>query len=254
MIATSPTAVSAFALELPTARGPLSADERELARRLGLHAAEALRAHDRVRRMAAQALAGHNLLGALPYPMWLLDGDRFVLHANPAAHDEDRRETHAARREHRLVLRGSRADKALGAALLRLGSAPHGTREVIDPRQRASDAPAWLHLQSLRPIEVLGAFGERPVVLATLFDPARLGRIDAHTLAESFRLTPTQARVAVLLAEGLTAEDIGARLGVALTTIRTHLRTVRARLGAARTVDAVRLLREGHALWARAGA
>lgn len=253
MIAASPSTVSAFALELPSPRGPLSADERELARRIGLHAAEALRAHDRVRRMAAQALAGHNLLGALPYPMWLLDSDRFVLHANPAAHEEDTRQAHAVRRENRLALRGSRADKALGAALLRLGSAAHGTREVIDPRLRSSDPPAWLHLQSLRPAEVLGAFGERPVVLATLFEPSRLGRIDAHALAESFRLTPTQARVAMLLAEGLTAEDIGARMGVALTTIRTHLRTVRTRLGAARAVDAVRLLREGHALWARSG-
>jgi hypothetical protein len=46
----------------------------------------------------------------------------------------------------------------------------------------------------------------------------------------------------------------GERLGVALTTIRTHLRSVRRRLGAARTVDAVRLLREGQALWAHSGA
>lgn len=254
MIDSSPTTVSAFALELPAARGPLSDDERELARRLGLHAAEALRAHERVRRMAVQALAGHRLLGALPYPMWLLDGDRFVLHANPAADEEDRREAHAARRDGRLVLRGNRADQALGAALLRLGGSPHGTREVIDPRARSSELPAWLHLQSLRPVEVLGAFGERPVVLATLFDPARLGQLDAHALADSFGLTPTQARVAVLLAEGLTAEQIGAQLGVALSTIRTHLRSVRRRLGAARTVDAVRLLREGQSLWAHSGA
>jgi hypothetical protein len=88
-------------------------------------------------------------------------------------------------------------------------------------------------------VEVLGAFGERPVVLATLFDPARLGQLDAHARADSF---------------GLTAEQIGKRLGVALTTIRTHLRSVRRRLGAARTVDAVRLLREGQALWAHSGA
>lgn len=194
MIDSSPTTVSAFALELPAARGPLLNDERELARRLGLHAAEALRAQDRVRRMAVQALAGHRLLGALPYPMWLLDGDRFVLHANPAADEEDQREAHAARRD------------------------------------------------------------GRPVVLATLFDPARLGRLDAQALADSFGLTPTQARVAVLLAEGLTAEQIGAQLGVALSTIRTHLRSVRRRLGAARTADAVRLLREGQSLWAHSGA
>jgi DNA-binding CsgD family transcriptional regulator/PAS domain-containing protein len=253
MIAASPSTVSAFALELPAARGPLSADERELARRLGVHAAEALRAHDRVRRMAAQALAGHGLLSALPYPMWLLDSDRFVLHANPAASDEQAREACAALHDGRLVLRGARADRALGAALLQLAGAAHGERRVIDPRLRASEPPAWLHLQALRPAEVLAAFGERPVLLATLFDPARLVRLDAHALADSFGFTPTQARVAVLLADGLTITAIGARLGIAPTTVRTHLRAVVQRLGARRTADAVRLLRDAEVLWAQAG-
>jgi DNA-binding CsgD family transcriptional regulator len=253
MIAASPSTVSAFALELPAARGPLSADERELARRLGEHAAEALRAHDRVRRMAAQALAGHGLLGALPYPMWLLDSDRFVLHANPAAGQEHAREACAALHDGRLVLRGTRADRALGAALLQLAGAPHGARRVIDPRLRAAEPPAWLHLQALRPAEVLAAFGERPAVLATLFDPARLVRLDAHALADSFGFTPTQARVAVLLADGLTIAAIGSRLGIAPTTVRTHLRAVVQRLGTRRMADAVRLLRDAEALWAQAG-
>lgn len=254
MIAASPSTVSAFALELPAARGPLSPDERELARRLGVHAAEALRAHDRVRRMAAQALAGHGLLGALPYPMWLLDGsDRFVLHANPAACEEQARETQAALQGGRLVLRGARADRALGAALLQLAGAAHGERRVIDPRVRASESPAWLHLQALRPAEVLAAFGERPVLLATLFDPARLARLDAHALADSFGLTPTQARVAVLLADGLTIAAIGSQLGIGPATVRTHLRAVVQRLGARRMADALRLLRDAEALWAQAG-
>jgi DNA-binding CsgD family transcriptional regulator len=90
-------------------------------------------------------------------------------------------------------------------------------------------------------------------VLATLFDPARLVRLDAHALADSFGFTPTQARVAVLLADGLTIAAIGSRLGIAPTTVRTHLRAVVQRLGTRRMADAVRLLRDAEALWAQAG-
>ena len=95
-------------------------------------------------------------------------------------------------------------------------------------------------------------FGERPLLLATLFSPEQMRGLDAFALADFFRLTPTQARVAVLLADGMTAAEIGEKLGIALSTVRTHLRQVLSRLGATRLADAVRLLRQGEALWAAA--
>lgn len=245
--------LTGLALELPPARGPLSADERQLAQRIGHHVQDALRANERVRRMAAQALSGHQLLAGFAHPMWLLGADRFVFHANPAAEAEVRDEAVAALDGRRLVLRHARADRALTERLAAMGAARHGARTVVDVRRRPSEAPCLLHLQVLEPVAVLGAFGTQPLVLATLFDPARVAALDPHALGDLLGLTPTQARVAALLADGLTAAQIGARLGIALATVRTHLRAVLGRLGAARSVDAVRALREGYALWARTG-
>ena len=243
-----------FALELPPARGPLTADERHFAERIGHHVQDALRAHERVRRIAAQALSGHRLLAGFAHPMWLLSADRFIFHANPAAESEVVGEAIAALDGQRLVLRSAQADRRLTDRLSALVAAGHGARAVVDARLRPLHAPCLLHLQLLEPQQVLGAFGTQPLVLATLFDAARVAALDPRALGDLLGLTPTQSRVAALLAEGLTAAQIGARLGIALATVRTHLRAVLGRLGATRSVDAVRALREGYALWARTGA
>jgi DNA-binding CsgD family transcriptional regulator len=91
------------------------------------------------------------------------------------------------------------------------------------------------------------------MVLATLFSPDQVRALDPHALGDIFGLTPTQARVAVLLADGLTAAEVAQQLGCALATVRTHIRQVLGKLGSRRLADAVRLLRQGEALWAQAG-
>jgi len=58
--------------------------------------------------------------------------------------------------------------------------------------------------------------------------------------------------VAVLLAEGQSAPEIAAQLGCSEATVRSHLRQVMLKLGARRLADAVRVLHQGDALWARA--
>ena len=116
-----------------------------------------------------------------------------------------------------------------------------------------SDPPTWLHLSLLIPGAVFGALGERPMVLATLFDPHHVSSLDAFALSNMFQLTPAQARVVARLAEGMTPEQIAAAQGTSLATVRTHIRELLARLVARRVVDVVRMLRQGESLWATAG-
>lgn len=254
MLPVLPGQVSAFAVELPQHRGPLSAEEQHWLARLGGHVKEALRQHDRVRRLSAQALAGHQLLAVFTYPMWLLDADRYVLHANAASQaaavavgGERVRAAHG-----RLQLAAARADRQLGERLKALAALPHGSRALVDARRSPGDAVAWLLLQKIDPGPVLGVFGEQPLVMATLFAADQMGQLDAFALADVFGLTPAQARVAVLLADGRSAPDIAAQLGTSESTVRSHLRQVMLKLGARRLADAVRVLHQGEALWSRA--
>ena len=244
--------VTAFVLELPVARGPLDADEREMVRRLGEHMKEALLAHQRMRSLMAQALAGHTLLAGFAYPMWLIAADRFIEYENPAATRELEREDRVARRGLHLALTHGAADRQLTERLHTLGRAGHGAVELVDLRSNGADRPIWLHLSLLVPGSVLGAFGERPQVLATLFDPQQVSALDPFALANMFGLTPTEAKVAARLADGLSAGQIGDSLGTAQATVRSQVRQVIHKLGVTRAVDVVRLLRQGEALWAAA--
>jgi DNA-binding CsgD family transcriptional regulator len=247
------TIVTAFTLLRSPARGTLSPDEREYARRLGEHLRDALEAHERVRRLASQALAGHGLLSSFPYPMCLIDKDRFISFENDAATAELRHEKRILRRGTRLVLSRSRSDQKLTEKLLELDRIGHGASAVVDLRATAADPPTWLHLSLLVPGAVMGVFGAQQQYLATLFDPQHVSSLDPFALSTMFQLTPAEARVAVHLAAGLTAEEVSLNHGTAVSTVRSQISQVITKLGAKRTTDVVRMLRQGEALWSSAG-
>lgn len=242
--------VTGFVLELHASRGPLNADERELARRLGVHMESALAGRDRMRKLAAQALVGHQLLEAFAYPMWLLDPNRRVHFANPAALAQEQLERPACRLQGRLRLTDPLDDRRLSLVMHELLQSSDHTRRPMRLGGRKSDSPAWLHLSLLDPAEVMGhAFGAGRSVVATLFSPAQVSPLDPFALAQMFDLTPAEARVVALLGEGLEPAAIAERLNVRMSTVRTHLSKVLAAMGQRRTTDVVRVLRQGEALW-----
>jgi DNA-binding CsgD family transcriptional regulator len=245
--------LTAFALEIPASRGVLSPDEREVVRRLGEHMREALQAYQRMRALMSQALAGHGLLNSFAYPMWLIDEQRIIAFENDAATRELAQDKRLARRGPHLWLVKGRSNQRLTERLHGLCRAGHGAITVVDLRTTAADPPTWLHLSLLVPSAVLGVFGERPQVLATLFDPRSVNPLDPFALANMFSLTPTEAKVAARLADGLTAAQIGLAHGTTITTVRSQMRQVITKLGATRATDVVRLLRQGEALWSTAG-
>ncbi|MBK9361086.1 MAG: helix-turn-helix transcriptional regulator [Rubrivivax sp.] len=223
-----------------------------MARRLGTWLEEALHAYERVRRMVAQAVAGHGLLQAFAYPMWLIDSERCVSFENAAAVAERERGSRVGSVAQRLQLVGDRADRDLGVQLQRLASAAHGSSTVVDLRRTRADPAVWLHLATVIPGAVLGAFGKRPQVVATLFDPMTSTALDPFALGERFSLIPAEARVAARLAEGATVDALAAEQRISVNTVRTHVRNLLHKFGVRRVTDVVRLLRQGEALWAAA--
>lgn len=243
--------VAILGIQLSARRGPLNPNEREAARRLGKHLREALQAYERMRRMAAEALAGHVLLSAFPYPMWLIDVERYVFFSNPPACCEQQQEKYLGMRGARLALINTRADREFTLHLQHLYRAGHGASMAMDLRHLPSDPPIWLHLSLMVPGQVLGAFGERPRILAILFDPNQISHLDPFALANLFELTPAEAKVATQIAEGLSPDEIASKNGTRISTVRTQIRNILMKLGAERQTDIVRILRQGEALWAK---
>jgi len=67
------------------------------------------------------------------------------------------------------------------------------------------------------------------------------GALEEQTLCELFQLTPTEARIAAALADGMTLAEVARQLGMAVATARWHLRHVFAKTHTRRQPEVVNL-------------
>jgi DNA-binding CsgD family transcriptional regulator len=74
---------------------------------------------------------------------------------------------------------------------------------------------------------------------------AEAPQFDIAELQRRLGLTPRQAQLAVLLAQGITLSEAGKVLGIAMETVRWHLREIFERTGTCRQLDLVRLVLHG---------
>ena len=90
----------------------------------------------------------------------------------------------------------------------------------------------------------LGSFGFTPQVLVTVFEPGKSVTIDPDPLllATMFDLTPAEAKVAVALAKGLSPKKIAVTLCLAVSTVRSQLKTIFSKTGARRQSELVGML------------
>lgn len=93
----------------------------------------------------------------------------------------------------------------------------------------------------------------RRTATVILRDPARRLKLAAPDLEQLFDLSPAEARLAQLLADGLSMEEAALQLGVSRNTVRSQLQAVFAKTGTNRQGDLVRLLLSSAATLAQRG-
>jgi DNA-binding CsgD family transcriptional regulator len=168
------------------------------------------------------------MLDEIDYGMLLLAGDSMVLHANHVARSElDAQhplqllggELRVARPQDLLPLREALAGAQQRGLrrLITLGSGEQQVSVAVVPLAKVADGDA--HAPSL----TLLVLGKRQVCEA----------LSAHWFARSHGLTPAEARVLAALCEGQRPGDIAAAQGVAISTVRTQIGSIRAKTGAA---------------------
>ena len=197
-----------------------------------------------------QALAAADALGA--GLAGLLDNDRIgvvqldrgarVLEANAPALEILRRGDGVLDRNGALdaVLPAdrSRLRRLLGRALPEWwGEPPSGGSMTI---QRPSGrARLGLHVSPVGDAEA-DFGGRRVAALVLLVDPARRPRIDAQRVAKTLGLTPSEGRMAALLAEGLKVREIAATMGWSENYVRWLVQQVYRKQGVSGQVALVR--------------
>lgn len=91
----------------------------------------------------------------------------------------------------------------------------------------------------------------RRTAVLILRDPARRGAIFAPDLERLFNLSPAEARLAAMLADGLSLDDVATELGIRRNTVRSQLQAVFLKTGTNRQGDLVRLVWSSAATLAR---
>jgi DNA-binding CsgD family transcriptional regulator len=81
-----------------------------------------------------------------------------------------------------------------------------------------------------------------PSVAVFVSDPQRAAEAPLEVITRLFGFTPTEANLAMLLANGLTLDEASDELGISRNTARTHLRAVFAKTGVTRQTGLVSLI------------
>jgi DNA-binding CsgD family transcriptional regulator/PAS domain-containing protein len=243
-------------------RPPLNVEELLLCKRLARHLSEALRMSLDGMKQRQQTLLGLTLLARMRAPAVLVDEQRRVLTANPAARELLAQQRSVYEIGGRMHCRHGEDDAALLVGLLRLlrdkssaATAARADRLFLRLRARQGEPALGLYGCALRPHGTLHAFGERPLAMLLFHQPDARLELDPFIVAAAYDLTPAEARVAVAAARGAAPEDIAGRHGLSIHTVRSQLSTVFHKTGCSRQAELVSALAAlpSAALWPDAG-
>ena len=237
--------IAGIGLGWPEARGEIADDHIAPLRLLAPHLRRAvtiLRLLD-VQRLALSTFA--QALDALTSAVLLVDSALAIVHANATA------ETLLAARDaidagpgRVLRLRAPASQTALADAIARMtaGGAAFGQRGIGIPLPRRNGTPPLVaHVLPLQAGELRNGVSQRAVAAVFIADAAAPKPMPAQALALLYDLTPAEVRVFELVALGGAPTAIATRLGLAPSTVKTHLLHVFDKTGCRRQADLVRL-------------
>lgn len=223
---------------------PLDAAERAEAARLTRHLAEAVK-------LWRTELSRHDrygvepiVLNALRAPLLLIDPQRRVQMANAGARALLDRNDGLRVADGHLMASVDGDDHRLLHALhaLRLGASGHPTavaedRVFLRITRALGRSPLALCLYALRPHGPLAVPAGSPMALVLLHDPDANAVPDPFFVAASFNLTPAEAKVTLALARGIKPKAIAHEHGVALSTVRSQLKSAMSKAGVRSQAD-----------------
>jgi DNA-binding CsgD family transcriptional regulator len=175
----------------------------------------------------------------------LVDATMAIVHANAAAQSMLTRGDPVRERFGRLELRLEMLPGQLKSAVLASNDdAGIGRRGIGIPTRRLDGSPLIIHVMPLEQRSVRGGLPSNASAAVFIADGSGGIAPMQDALGLLFGLTPSEARVFELTVDGLENETVAATLGVATSTVKTHLLRVFDKTGAHSRADLVRLARQ----------
>ncbi|RXH22112.1 LuxR family transcriptional regulator [Bradyrhizobium nanningense] len=220
-------------------RGTVDDSMRERMRLLAPHIqrSQFMGRHIRARSHTVDDLA--DVLDGLNTAICLLDADGRVVHANAACRQLFADANLLALVGDRIVARNTRTDKIFrGLCEIDAGTHSDTPRQI----ELATSADGQHYLLHAFPLKRDGNL-PRDAAATMLFvqRASMLPLLASDAIAAAFRLTRSELRVLMAIIEIGGVPDIAAKLGVAETTVKTHLGRLFEKTGAGRQADLVKI-------------
>lgn len=148
----------------------------------------------------------------------------------------------------RLVLREELSQSALSAAMA-VGQGQTNGRGAGIPTRSGDGSILMVHTFPLKNMEIIRHVGSRATTVVVL--AAAPGQVDvkSEALALLYDLTPAEIRIVGLAIEGLSMAEAAERLGIATSTVKTHLLRAYEKTGTHRQAELAALLRSISSPW-----
>jgi DNA-binding CsgD family transcriptional regulator len=222
--------------------GPRMIDE-ERRRRIAQivpHLRRALLINKTIDHKQSEAATFADTLDGLGAGIFLVDAGCRIVHANTAGHDMLRADDFLRCINGQLVARDAQAGQSLREAFAddRGALGAKGTALPLTAHDGECYVMYVLPLTSAArsPIRITDK-----AVAARFVRKVALDRVRGEAVARAFKLTPMELRVLLSIVEVGGVPETAAALGVAETTVKTHLHRVFAKTGTCRQADLVKL-------------
>jgi DNA-binding CsgD family transcriptional regulator len=232
------SALWGLTIQRKSQEGPFEADDKQMLATLSQELTEVATLSTAIGRIALSSAT--NALSAVCYPAIAIDRFGFVLDANPATQAVFDDDVYTSNR--RLFLGNAQAKSCFQKLIDKLRITPDTAAVPFDPIViRREGRPPII----VRVLPVPGAartpfLGARALLTFTTLE--RKTGPTAALLSKAFDLTPAEAKLAAIIAEGMNPERAAEELGISRETARNQLKAVFAKTDTHRQSELVALL------------
>lgn len=227
---------------------PLNVEEIDVLGQIKQHLIKAMEIHMHLRTTYAESDIAKCLINQLRYPVLLVDDTRGIWLQNQAATSMLQQAECVVERNCMLGCLNAADDKNLMLAIRQLNLHDNTQLEAqsdkvfLRMQKRYQNSFVGAYVIAVRPQKVMWAFGTTPLAMVLLHDPALNSNLDPFIVAETFDLTPAEARVAVQMVNGLTVDGIAQKSGVSVNTVKSQIKSLFQKTGTSRQAELVSVI------------
>jgi DNA-binding NarL/FixJ family response regulator len=196
-------------------------------------------------KVIAEAATFADTLDCIAAGMFLVDATGGIVHANAAGHEMLREASVLHTAGSRLIANDRQTDQTLADIFATAGNddAAIGIKSIVVSLTARDGEQYAAHVLSLTSGTRKRTGANYPAVAALFVHKTGLDTpLPPEAIAKAYKLTPTELRVLLAIVEVGGVPEVAEALGIAETTVKTHLSRLFEKTGAARQADLVKLV------------